>query len=66
MFLHEIKIFEGWTLLGELMLPRPPLVGGAFQVVLLMVAYTGREEVVHHHNTDVHTTRLQKQYTSVL
>ena len=63
MFLHEVKVFEGWTLLGELMLPRPPLVGGALQVVLLVVAYTAREEVVHHHYADIHTTRLQKEHT---
>ena len=63
MLFHEIEIFEGRTLFGELVLPRPPLVGGALQVVLLVVAYAAREQVVHHHYTDIHTTRLQKGQT---
>ena len=66
MFLHEVEVFEGWTFLGELMLSRPPLVGGAFQIVLLVIAYAGREKVVHHHYTDIRTTRLQKEYTCVV
>ena len=62
MFLHKVEIFERWALLSELVLPRPPLVGGAFQIVLLVVANAGREEVVHHHYADVHTARLQKEH----
>ena len=61
MFLHEVQVFECWTLLCQLVLPCPSFVGGAFEVILLVVPETGWQQVVHHHDTNVDTTGLQEE-----
>lgn len=63
--LHEVEVLVGGRGLLLLVLGRPPLVGWALQVVLLVHLGTGGEEVVHHHQTNVlaatlkHTCLLQ-------
>ncbi len=58
MSLREVQVLEGGALLEQLTAAGFPLVGGALQVVLLVVAHAGGKQVVHHHNSDVHTATL--------
>lgn len=58
MFIHKVQILEGGASLAALASTGLPLVGGALQVVLLVVADAGGQQVVHHHDTDVHAATL--------
>lgn len=56
--LHEIQVFECGHGLVPLLCRRPPLVGGALQVVLEVHAHGARQQVVHDHDADVLAGRL--------
>ena len=59
MALHEVEVLAGGAGLGELAAAGLALVCGALEVELLVVGHDGREEVVHHNDTNVHTTTLE-------
>lgn len=56
--LHEIQVLERGHGLFSLLRRRPPLVGGALQVVLDVHPYGTGQQVVHDHDADVLACRL--------
>ena len=58
---NEVKVFEGGAPLGPLRRTGLALVGGAFEVVLLVVDHRGRQQVVHHQDTNVGASTLEKR-----
>lgn len=59
---HKIQVLVGWTSLSLLTSAGLSLVSGSLQVVLLVVADTRREQVVHDNNADVDTPTLRGGY----
>lgn len=72
--LLEVQVFEGGGGLESLFAWRSPLVGGAFQVVLVVHLHGPWQHIVHHHHTDsgateldaVQTVELWKQRSRIL
>lgn len=58
MHVLEVQIFIGGTRLLSLFPGRSSLVGGSFQVVLVMHFDGAWQHVVHHHQSDVDASRL--------
>lgn len=56
--LHEIQVLERGHGLVSLFRRRPPLVGGALQVVLEVHPHSAGQQVVHDHDADVLAGRL--------
>ena len=50
---HKVQVFESGFGLFSFLLGCPPLVRGALQVELEVHAYRARQNIVHHHDSDV-------------
>lgn len=58
MHVLEVQIFVGGTRLLSLFPGRSSLVGGSFQVVLVVHFDRARQDIVHNHQSDVDASRL--------
>ncbi len=64
--LHEVQVFKGGLGLLALFLGRAALARGALQVELEVQANDARQDVIHHHDTDVLPSGLNAVQTEEL